>query len=113
MSRNSKNLDSILSRIITIFIVMIVSFWLWDVIQSLVEASVGQSNFFNVSWAEIIGFCKKYVTILLVAYGFICVQISGIAELKYEKKFFKAFMLSIILTPPVMMAVYGYGKKKD
>tara|TARA_B100000315_G_scaffold195807_2_gene186781 strand:- start:8388 stop:8729 length:342 start_codon:yes stop_codon:yes gene_type:complete len=113
MNRNHKKLDSILSRIILIFIVLTVGFWLWSFIQSLVESSAGQRNTFDVSWVEIIGFCKKYITILLVAYGFICVQISGIAELKYEKNFLKAFMLSIILTPPVMMAVYGHGKKKD
>ena len=113
MSRNHEKLDSILSRIIMIFIVLIVGYWLWSIIKSLVESSAGQCNYFNVSWAEIIGFCKKYITILLVAYGFICVQISGIAEMKYEKNFLKAFILSIILTPPVMMAVYGHGKKKD
>jgi hypothetical protein len=38
-------------------------------------------------------------------------QASGLAELKYGKNFLKAFGLALILTPPVMMVVYGHKKE--
>ena len=56
-------------------------------------------------------FCKTNLSILIVIYGLMSLQASGLAELKYGKNFLKAFGLALILTPPVMMVVYGHKKE--
>ncbi|MEE2876458.1 MAG: hypothetical protein VX822_01570 [Candidatus Neomarinimicrobiota bacterium] len=39
--------------------------------------------------------------------------VSGvIAKLKFNKNFLKAFVLALILTPPIMMGVYGHKQEK-
>jgi hypothetical protein len=46
-----------------------------------------------------------------MAYGIISLQVSGLAELKFGKNFIKAFYLALLITPPMMMIVYGHRKE--
>ncbi|MFQ6609062.1 MAG: hypothetical protein ACE5EE_11115 [Fidelibacterota bacterium] len=79
--------------------------WLWHWFVNVNdEGSIGLA---------IWNLCKSNLSILIVIYGIISLQVSGLAELKFDKNFLKAFGLALILTPPVMMAVYGHRKTDD
>ena len=77
--------------------------WLWN----WFSVAGGESSV----WLAIWEFCKTNLSILIVIYGLMSLQASGLAELKYGKNFLKAFGLALILTPPVMMVVYGHKKE--
>ena len=77
--------------------------WLWNWFSVV----GGESS----EWLAIWEFCKTNLSILIVIYGLMSLQASGLAELKYGKNFLKAFGLALILTPPVMMVVYGHKKE--
>ncbi len=58
-------------------------------------------------WTALGSFLWRNISIVLVIYIIICLQVAGIAEFRYKRNFVKAFFLGICLTPPIMMAVYG------
>ena len=106
-----KNRDVIFSRIIFIIVVIIVSTWIWDGIGWLWNWFTSASESGSIG-SGIWNFCKQNISILVVVYGIICLQVSGISELKFEKNFLMAFILAIFLTPPIMMAVYGHRRNR-
>lgn len=79
--------------------------WLWNWFSATGED--------DSVWLAIWEFCKSNLSIIIVIYGLISLQVSGLVELKFGKNFLKAFGLALILTPPVMMAVYGHRKTDD
>jgi len=107
-----KNVDVFVSRVLMIAVILIVTTWIWSGLVWLWDWFATTSGTGSV-WSEIWDFCKQNVSIFVVVYGLVCLQISGISELKFEKNFLKAFVLAIVLTPPIMMAVYGHKKNKE
>lgn len=107
-----KNLDVILSRIFLVISVIIIAYWIWNGLIWLWDwyISVNESPETGV-WEEIWQFIIDNLSIIVMVYGIIALQVSGLAELKFGKPFLKAFGLAIFLTPPVMMAIYGHKKE--
>lgn len=69
---------------------------------------------YNASWWHAIGrFCLNNLSIILAAYMIICLQAAGVVEFKFRRSFLKAFFLGLILTPPIMMVVYGRKKVRE
>ena len=85
----------------------IVLYWAYLGIQKLVEW-IGSLGAYQPQWWSMIGkFCLNNLSILLVIYTIICLQVAGIAELRFRKNFLKAFLLAIAMTPPLMMTAWG------
>lgn len=106
-----RNLDALVSRILLVISLIIVAYWIWNGLNWLWDwyLSISETTDTTV-WQEIWLFIKENLSIIALIYGIICLQVSGVAELKFGKNFLKAFALAISLTPPVMMAVYGHKK---
>ena len=77
--------------------------WLWN----WFSVAGGESS----EWLAIWEFCKANLSILIVIYGLMSLHAAGLAELQYGKNFLKAFGLALILTPPLIMVVYGHKKE--
>ncbi len=108
-----KNPDIILSKVLLSIGLIIVAYWIWNGLNWLWDwyVAVSQSSDTSV-WESIWIFIKDNLSIIIVVYGFISLQSSGLAEFKFGKNFLTAFFLAIIITPPIMMAVYGHKKQK-
>ncbi|MGK5092590.1 hypothetical protein WDW89_11335 [Deltaproteobacteria bacterium TL4] len=106
-----KNRDVLLSRILLAISLMIITYWIGNGLIWLWNwyVSVSESADTGV-WEEVGLFIKTNLSVLTLVYGIISLQVSGVAELKFEKNFLVAFALAILLTPPVMMAVYGHKR---
>ena len=107
-----KNMDIIFSRILLVISVVIIIYWAWNGLSWLWEwyGSVSATEETTV-WTEIGLFISEYLSVFALAYGILALQASGLAELKFGKNFLKAFGLAIVLTPPVMMVVYGHNRE--
>ncbi len=103
--------DKILPRIILLICLAIVIYWIWNGVNWLWDwyVSVEASSETTV-WQEIWNFILKNLSVVIMVYGFISLQVAGLAELKFGKNFLIAFALGICLTPPVMMGAYGRRK---
>ncbi len=110
MRRSVKgNLDILLSRILITAVILIVASWIWEGVAHLWEWYSTTSET-NSAWSSVWDLCKRNLSFFVVAYGIVCLHVSGLAELKYEKNFLKAFLLALFLTPPVMMGIYGHRR---
>jgi len=99
--------DNIISRFIFFIIFAIVGYWivLWGIdVWNWYVASGGYSPEW---WPQLGAFLLRNFSIVVVLYGMACMQASGLAELKFGKNFLVALGLAFILTPPIMMVVYG------
>jgi len=106
-----KNKDIIFSRILMVICAIIIVYWIWSGLIWLWEWYVSVSTSENTTvWAEIWLFMSEYISVIALVYGIMSLQVAGLAELKFQKNFLKAFGLSIVLTPPIMMAVYGHKR---
>ena len=104
-----KHLDNVLSRIFLVISILIVLTWVWTGALWLWDWHATTSAAGSV-WPVVWDFCKQNLSVIVVIYGLICLQVSGVAELKFEKSFLTAYVLSFFLTPPVMMVAYGRRK---
>ncbi|NQT97121.1 MAG: hypothetical protein HQ562_05205 [Candidatus Marinimicrobia bacterium] len=105
---NSITTDKAISRVFTLFSVLILLYWLysggawlWDWYFS--------SGGYSSDWWPIVGrFLLDNLSIVIALYAIACLQTAGLAELKFNNHFLKAFSLALILTPPIMMIIYGH-----
>jgi len=111
LSRLKSDRDYLFASILGTAAVIIVIIMIWNELTWLWSWFLTAGDNGSV-WLAIWDFCKANLSILIVIYGLISLQASGLAELKFGKNFLKAFGLALILTPPIMMAVYGHRKKK-
>ncbi|MBN2602064.1 MAG: hypothetical protein JXR87_08725 [Candidatus Marinimicrobia bacterium] len=58
-------------------------------------------------WGALGHFCLDNLSIIIVIYLVICLQVAGVAEFRFRKNFLKAFLLGIVLTPPGMIFIWG------
>ena len=92
--------DQIIPRVILLICLAILIYWIWNGLAWLwhwylaVEESPG-----TTVWQEIWRFIKDNISVIVLLYGFICLQASGLAEMKFRKSFLTAFSLAICLTP--------------
>ena len=106
-------IDVILSKILLLIIISIVLYWIWNGLNWLWDWYIATSQNGNSGlWEEIWIFIKENISIIAMAYGIISLQVSGLAELKFGNNFIKAFCLALLITPPMMMIVYG-GHRKE
>lgn len=87
---------------------------------SLMAVLYGFSESNNISvfkswlFKDIIFFLiESYFDILIIGYLFICLQLSGYVELKYEKDYLTVSMLSIFLTPISLFFILSDKGAKD
>ncbi len=104
-----EKLDRALSRIMAVFVALLLGslvwkgcLWAWDWYGTLESG--------GDAWASVWEVLKQNLSVVVLVYGMMCLQASGVAELKFNRSFLKAFALALILTPPVMMGVYGHKK---
>ncbi len=103
-----KDPEKILPRIFMLICLGILVYWIWNGVEWLWEWYVSvESSSETTVWQEIWLFCRDNLSIIIMVYGIISLQVAGLAELKFGKTFLAAFILAICLTPPVMMGVYG------
>ena len=103
--------DRLVSRLLAGIAALIVGTWVWNGAVWTWDWYSSVSAGEDAVWSAVWDFCRGNFSILVVIYGLLCLQVSGIAELKFEKNFLKAFVLALVLTPPLMMATYGRRKK--
>ncbi len=101
------NTDHKISRVFILFSVSILGYWAYNGIISVWEWYGSTGGYSSSWWPDLGRYLWKNISIVVVIYAIICLQASGLAELKFKKNFLKALGLSILLTPPVMMIVYG------
>ncbi|MDD5765702.1 MAG: hypothetical protein PHW79_05600 [Candidatus Marinimicrobia bacterium] len=102
--------DKIISRIILAISGGILIYWCYRLIVWLIRwmndfqfQSAGGWNSFGV-------FCLDNLSIILVIYVVICLQIAGVVEFRFRKSFIKAFFLGIFMTPPIMLIIMKKSK---
>ncbi len=103
-------LDQAVSRVFIVLSILILAYWLYLGVVWLWEWYVSMDGYSSAWWPIIGSFLWRNMSIVVAIYALICLQASGLAELKFNKIFLKAFGLSLILTPPGMMIVYGHRK---
>lgn len=99
--------DNIISRFLILIIVAVIGYWavlggiwVWD--------WYFRTGGYTADWWPRLGaFLWRNIGIVMALYGIACVQASGVAELKFRKNFLVALLLAFLLTPPLMMGVYG------
>ena len=99
--------DKIISKFFLIPAGAIVLYWIVNGIIELVKWFATLPHYSSQWWIAIGNFCSTNLSIIVIAYIFICLQVSGIAEFKYRKNFLKSFILATIITPPLMMLIWG------
>lgn len=103
--------DRIYSNIFFIPALLIVVYW---IIKGLIKLYNWLSELpaYNSGWWVSIGnFCLSNLSIIIMIYIIICLQVAGVAEFKFKKNFLKAFLLGLVITPPIMMAAWGREKR--
>ena len=99
--------DLIFSRILILGILAILLPWIWDGLVWLWNWYQGYSASDANAWHDLGAFLWRNISVVLILYTIICLQVAGLAEFKFNKNFVPAFFLSLLITPPIMMAVYG------
>ncbi|MEE9190555.1 MAG: hypothetical protein V3U16_07275 [Candidatus Neomarinimicrobiota bacterium] len=99
--------DMTISRILRIVIGLILLYWTFEGVAWVWSWYLDSGGYTSEWWSGIGKFLLRNISIIVVIYGVACMQVSGLAELKFGKNYLKAFGLALILSPPIMMAVYG------
>ncbi|MBO8131595.1 MAG: hypothetical protein H0Z29_08795 [Candidatus Marinimicrobia bacterium] len=107
MKEKEKKIDFVFQRIFIIGSVGIIGYWLYRFFDWFIGWFKEQLPYNSGWWASIGNFLLDNLSIVIAIYFIICLQASGVAEFKFRKRFLKAFFMSLFLTPPVMMIVYG------
>ena len=72
---------------------------------------LSQVTAYNPDWWPQIGhFCVANLSVLIVIYLLICVQIAGIIELRWKRNFIKVFLMCVFLTPVGTLLFHGVKK---
>ena len=105
---NSITTDKAISRIFFLFSMLILLYWIYSGSVWLWEW-YAESEGYSSDWWPIVGrFLLDNLSIVIALYAIACLQTAGLAELKFNNHFLKAFSLALILTPPIMMIIYGH-----
>ncbi|RKY54279.1 MAG: hypothetical protein DRP89_05110 [Candidatus Neomarinimicrobiota bacterium] len=99
--------DKIFSKIFFIPALLIVFYWIIKGLIKLYNWLSGLPIYSSGWWLSIGNFCLSNLSIIIMIYVIICLQVAGVAEFKLKKNFLKAFLLGLVETPPIMMAVWG------
>ncbi|MCK4296015.1 MAG: hypothetical protein KAX28_05090 [Candidatus Marinimicrobia bacterium] len=99
--------DKIFSRIFFIPALLIIIYWIIKGLIKLYNWLSGLPAYNSGWWLSIGNFCLNNLSIIIVIYVIICLQVAGVAEFKLKKNFLKAFFLGLIMSPPVMIAAWG------
>ncbi|MFH1851969.1 MAG: hypothetical protein ABIA75_06455 [Candidatus Neomarinimicrobiota bacterium] len=100
--------DKAVSRVLMLFSALILIYWLISAGIWLWDWYAGSGGYSANWWPAVGQFLLDNLSIVVAVYAIICLQVSGLAELKFNKNFLKALGLALVLTPPVMMIVYGH-----
>jgi len=103
----SETLDKRISKILFFASGLIILYWVIKGLIWLYHWFIGLPPYNSGWWITLGQFCLNNLSIVIVIYLIICLQIAGIAEFRFKKNFLKAFLLGIIITPPLMMIVWG------
>lgn len=99
--------DNIISRFLFLIIAGIILYWLGSGVVWVWNWYFTSGGYTHEWWPRLGSYLLRNISIVLVIYGLACMQASGLAELKFRKNFIVALMLALVLTPPVMMLIYG------
>jgi hypothetical protein len=105
--------DVTISKIFRIAIILVLLYWAYEGISWMWYWYLDSGGYTSDWWSGVGKFLLRNISIVIVIYGVACMQASGLAELKYGKNYLKAFGLALILSPPVMMAVYGHKSENQ
>ncbi|MFC1581559.1 hypothetical protein ACFL3L_01510 [Candidatus Neomarinimicrobiota bacterium] len=103
--------DLIISRLFRVLIVIVLGYWCYSGVTWLWSWYISGSGYSSAWWGAIGEFLWQNISIVIALYGIACMQASGLVELVNRKSYLKAFGLSLILTPPGMVLVYGHKKE--
>jgi hypothetical protein len=103
----SESIDKKVSRIVFLASGLIILYWVIKGLIWLYHWFIGLPAYSSGWWTSLGQFCLDNLSIIIVAYLIICLQVAGIAEFRFKQNFLKAFLLGIIITPPLMMVVWG------
>lgn len=107
----NEQLDKRISKLLFAISGAIVLYWLIKGLIWLYHWFIGLTSFSSNWWASLGQFCLHNLSIIIVVYLIICLQVAGIAEFRFKKNFLKAFLLGIMITPPLMMIIWGRRTK--
>lgn len=103
--------DKIIARGFLAISCGILVYWFYELIIWLIHWLGNTSGHAAGMGMNFGGFCLNNLSIILVVYVIICLQIAGIVEFRQRKSFTGAFFLGIILTP-IFMLLYMKLKKE-
>jgi hypothetical protein len=106
-----ERLDKKISKFLFGISGVIILYWLIKGLIWLYHWFVGLPPYSAGWWASLGQFCGHNLSIIIVVYLIICLQVAGIAEFRLKRNFLKAFLLGIIITPPLMMVFWGRRTK--
>ncbi len=108
---NSIAIDKAISRIFFLFSMLILLYWIYSGCVWLWDWYFSSGGYSSDWWPAIGRFLLDNLSIVIALYAIACLQTAGLAELKFNNHFLKAFGLALILTPPIMMIAYGHRKQ--
>jgi len=103
----SEQLDKRISKILFTVSGAIVLYWLVKGLIWLYNWFVSLPAYSAGWWPALGHFCLNNLSIIIVLYLIICLQVAGLAEFRFRKNFLKAFLLGIVITPPGMLLAWG------
>ena len=87
--------------------VVIVVYWIVKGLIKLYNWFISLPDYSSAWWSSLGSFCINNLSIIIVVYLIICLQVAGIVEFRFKKNFLKAFLYGILMTPPVMLITWG------
>ncbi len=101
------NNDKSISRVLFIISALIILYWLFSGCIWVWDWYQDSGGYTAEWWGDVGRFLWNNLSIVIAVYTLICLQAAGLAELRHNKSFMRAFGLALALTPPVMMIAYG------
>jgi hydrophobe/amphiphile efflux-3 (HAE3) family protein len=83
--------------------IAIVLWWVGDALAGWYQGLPVEQGFWGALWELI----RDNPSIVAALYVLACLNASGVAEFKFGRRFTKAFVLSLLLTPPVMIGAWA------
>lgn len=105
--------DIRVARLILLISGGILIYWIYRLITVLVRW-LGHFKFQAAGgWSALGNFCWANLSIILVVYVIICLQIAGVVEFRFRRNFLKAFFLGLLMTPPIMVIYMKKTKRYE
>ncbi len=96
----------VVTRVLALFLAAGIGWFLWWAVGAVIAWANGlpaEIGFWQALWEVMVA----SPSIVVAIYAIACLNAAGVAEFKFGRPFVKAFLLSLPLTPPLMIGIWA------